>query len=135
MNYKNTIEHKLYIICLSLLPLLILLAFFLANNGISYLPPLFRTCVLLKTTGLSCPGCGITRAAISFINGNLIESLTYHPLISYFVFLYFAFLLSHTAAKITKYRYFTGMRFRNLYWILALALIAIVCILKNTIYR
>ena len=50
-------------------------------------------CFLASTTGLPCPGCGITRAFSSLITGNLRDSLWHHPLLipaMIIVALYFA---------------------------------------------
>ncbi|MBR2187697.1 MAG: DUF2752 domain-containing protein [Lachnospiraceae bacterium] len=37
-------------------------------------------CPLLKYTGFSCPGCGLTRAWRCFLTGNLKQALYWHPL-------------------------------------------------------
>ncbi|HEV8297612.1 MAG TPA: DUF2752 domain-containing protein [Acidimicrobiales bacterium] len=41
-------------------------------------PPL---CPLRACTGVSCPGCGLTRAAGSIVRGRWHEAMTLHPLI------------------------------------------------------
>ncbi len=41
------------------------------------LPPL---CVLRQTTGLPCPGCGLSRSVVAAAHGNWSESFTYHRL-------------------------------------------------------
>lgn len=44
---------------------------------------LFRfdiTCPIKAMTGLSCPGCGMTRAWLSLLQGDLSTALAYHPL-------------------------------------------------------
>lgn len=37
-------------------------------------------CPFKVTTGLPCPGCGLTRSAVAFLDGDLPTSLFYHPL-------------------------------------------------------
>lgn len=37
-------------------------------------------CIFKKLTGLSCPGCGMTRAWLSFLKGDIKMALYYHPL-------------------------------------------------------
>jgi len=37
-------------------------------------------CPFKLTTGLPCPGCGITRASAAFLHGDVAASLYYHPL-------------------------------------------------------
>lgn len=48
---------------------------------LSYLPP----CLLHATTGLYCPGCGGTRAFLALLDGHIIQSMYYHPLVVYAV--------------------------------------------------
>lgn len=37
-------------------------------------------CPFKVATGLPCPGCGITRASVAFLHGDLPTSFYYHPL-------------------------------------------------------
>lgn len=37
-------------------------------------------CPFKLATGLPCPGCGITRAAVAFLHGDVATSFYYHPL-------------------------------------------------------
>jgi hypothetical protein len=64
----------------SLAPLPLLLAFLLPlprNGAIAGLPPV---CMFHLTTGLPCPGCGLTRSVVSCTHGHWSEAFTYHPL-------------------------------------------------------
>jgi len=36
-------------------------------------------CLFHRLTGLSCPGCGLTRATALLVRGRLVESLALHP--------------------------------------------------------
>lgn len=38
------------------------------------------SCPIKAITGVSCAGCGMTRAFISILKGNINEALMYHPL-------------------------------------------------------
>ncbi|HEY4607407.1 MAG TPA: DUF2752 domain-containing protein, partial [Acidimicrobiia bacterium] len=37
-------------------------------------------CPFALVTGVACPGCGLTRAVWSLVNGDLTTSIDYHPL-------------------------------------------------------
>lgn len=37
-------------------------------------------CLIRLFTGFSCPGCGISRAWISILQGNFVDAFYYHPL-------------------------------------------------------
>jgi hypothetical protein len=37
-------------------------------------------CPFKVATGLPCPGCGITRASVAFLHGDITTSFFYHPL-------------------------------------------------------
>lgn len=40
-----------------------------------------QLCVLRLFTGIPCPGCGLTRAAVAMMQGEVTESLKMHPLL------------------------------------------------------
>lgn len=40
-------------------------------------------CMFHKFTGLYCPGCGGTRSLHFLLNGDIIRSLLYHPILVY----------------------------------------------------
>jgi hypothetical protein len=37
-------------------------------------------CPFEYVTGIPCPGCGLTRAYVAFIRGNIVGAVRYHPL-------------------------------------------------------
>jgi len=39
------------------------------------------TCLIKKTTGISCPGCGMTRALLALVRLDVSAALYYHPLV------------------------------------------------------
>ncbi len=51
-------------------------------------------CPLFVTTGLYCPGCGITRATHSLLNGRIGEALGYNLLLPVFIILACAAMLN-----------------------------------------
>lgn len=48
---------------------------------------LIRECQFFKLTGFYCPWCGGTRALKALFEKNIMESLYYHPIVIYIVFL------------------------------------------------
>lgn len=65
-------------------------------------------CPIHKFTGIECPGCGMQRAIIELLKGNLWESILYYPALLPLT-LMFIFLAVHlifdlkNGAKILKY--------------------------------
>ena len=44
---------------------------------------LLHPCFFYQYTGLYCPGCGGTRAVLALLQGHVLQSLWYHPLVLY----------------------------------------------------
>ncbi len=60
----------------------------------------FPPCPFKTVTGLSCPGCGMTRAVYALYDGNISESLRQNPGIVYFLALFLIIDLSYLIAFI-----------------------------------
>ncbi|MBN2756442.1 MAG: DUF2752 domain-containing protein [Bacteroidales bacterium] len=78
---------------------------------IKWLESNMGTCPYNYYFGIDCPGCGMQRAAIELIKGNVLESLQLYPAliptIVMFVFLIFhIFLKFKDGATILKYLFF-----------------------------
>lgn len=91
-------------------------------------------CVLLRLTGLYCPGCGGTRAFLLLLQGRFLASVYYHPVVFYGAVVAIWYLISHTIEYISKGRWAIGMRYRDIYLYAALVLILINWIVKNLFY-
>ncbi len=57
------------------------------------------TCPIKQWTGISCPGCGMTRAWLSVLHGDFFAAFSYHPLFWFPLALLPAPLLRHTARQ------------------------------------
>ncbi len=79
-----------------------------------------------------CPGCGGTRALLALMEGDILLSIWYHPLIMYCVALYVIYMITHTLEKL-HVPHVRGMRFRVLYLYGALALLVVNCVIKNVL--
>lgn len=87
-------------------------------------------CIFRKNWGIYCPGCGGTRAVIAFLHGHFLESLRYHPVVMYTVFLFGWFMLSHTLVKL-HVPFVRGMKFRIWHMYGAVVVIGVNCIFRN----
>ena len=87
-------------------------------------------CVLYYFLGIYCPGCGGTRAVEALLDGEILQSLWYHPLVLYSVILFVGFMLTHTLERF-RVRGIHGWRFHSWYLYGAIAILCINFILKN----
>lgn len=49
------------------------------NNFINYLENHQGSCLIKSVTGHECPGCGLQRAFVELLKGNVAESISIHP--------------------------------------------------------
>ena len=80
-------RRRLVLVRVSLIVLgLGLLAF--ALTLVSEYPPtdesFYPKCTLHRTTGLHCPGCGLTRSVFSLIHGRVAQAFAYNPFMALF---------------------------------------------------
>ena len=76
MNH-NSSKNKILGIIGAFLSLIIPFFIKILNEG-EALETKQSLCPFKMLTGFPCPGCGITKSIISFYEGNILESLTYH---------------------------------------------------------
>ena len=68
------------------------------SNIVDWLEKFQLPCMHKFITGIDCPGCGMQRAIIALLRGNLVESIKmYPPLIPITIML--VFLWAHTVFK------------------------------------
>ena len=61
-------------------------------------------CVFAKTTGLPCPGCGMTRAIAALLHGKWKEALRFHPMSPAFLVLGIMLVVSAVLDKTRRVR-------------------------------
>ncbi|MFP3156298.1 DUF2752 domain-containing protein [Lachnospiraceae bacterium ZAX-1] len=88
-------------------------------------------CLLHFLTGYYCPGCGGTRAVKAFLEADFIASAVYHPFVMYSVIIGGGFMASHTIEKISRNKIKIGLKYRDIYLWIALAIVAVNFIVKN----
>ncbi len=55
-----------------------IVGFGIVHLGSNLLGVTFWSCPILSTTGMPCPGCGLTHATMQLLHGDLIDSLKTH---------------------------------------------------------
>lgn len=123
-------EKELYQAGLILLLVFFILTAVWQSFGIHMkLPP----CLFHKWTGFYCPGCGGTRAVRELLQGHLIISFFYHPVVVYGVALYVWFMISHTVEYVSKGKFRIGMPYTDKYLYIAAGIILLQWVLKNVV--
>lgn len=123
-------EKTLYWIGIAILFVTIILVILVKVLDI-HLSEFLPGCLLLRFTGFYCPGCGGTRAVAALFQGRFVRSFFYHPLVMYVAAVGGWYLISHTIELISKGKYSIGMRYRDIYLYVAVALILLNWIVKN----
>lgn len=90
-------------------------------------------CMIHQLTGYYCPGCGGTRATYALLQGKIITSFYYHPIVVYAVAVGGWFMLSQTIERLSKGKICIGMHYRDLYLWLALVIAVLNCLVKNLV--
>lgn len=137
-------ERIIYILGLILLGGFLLL-FILYHTGLFNPAETLPGCSFLWITGHYCPGCGGTRSVMALIQGHILDSFRYHPVVLYAGIWYLFFLGSHTIAlyrikqKSPDNRrllsHIHGMKFRVCYVYIGLAILLLQWIAKNILNR
>ena len=129
---KKTMEDQLYTAGMLFLPVLLVAGVFLHFSPVD-LTDIVPGCLLYRLTGLYCPGCGATRALSAFLHGHPIRSFLYHPVVDYVAALYLWFLLSQTIERISHGRIAIGMKYRDRYLWIVLAVLILHCLIRNVL--
>ena len=73
----------------------------------------FLPCPFHTITGLSCPGCGMTRAVYALYDGNIEESLLQNPSIIYFLAIFIIYEKKKASWIVLQQFYYNGLAYRN----------------------
>ncbi len=92
---------------------------------------LLLPCLVQRTLGIYCPGCGGTRAVAAFLRGDFLTSFICHPLVLYTAATGGWFLFSQTIERISMHRLRIGMKYRDGYVWAALIIVIGNFIIKN----
>lgn len=114
------------IILLVLVLFLSIIHFYQVNYQFFLLP-----CLFYKITGLYCPGCGGTRSVQALLNGHLVSSIRYNPIVLYGVFIYLWYMISNTIEHVSMHKIKIGMKYRDIYLWVGLAILILFCFIRN----
>lgn len=133
---EHTAEKKSYRLCQISWCLIVLAAMAwtgLQRAGIPVkrLPGLMPPCVCRSFLGLYCPGCGGTRAVMELLDGHILRSLWYHPIVFYTAGLYGWYLISNTIEWLSGNRCAIGSRYHRWYGLGAVVLVTANCLFHN----
>lgn len=100
------------------------------DSILEYMPP----CILHHFTGLYCPGCGGTRAALALLHGQLLKSLYYHPLVLYAAVCFAWYLLKQGVKALSGGKIDIPMPNSNILVSIAAVIVIVNCIVRNILY-
>ena len=87
-------------------------------------------CLFHLVTGLYCPGCGGTRAVKYLLNGRLLESLFYNPVVLYGAVVLGAEAFTWILSKILKKPKVYLARY-TMFLLIGLVILGVNCLFKN----
>lgn len=88
-------------------------------------------CLIYKLTGVYCPACGGTRAVMSLLDGRVMESLFYHPVVLYAALLWIAYIGINTMILLWTHGREKMVHITRKYVLVGLLLLLINFIMKN----
>ena len=91
----------------------------------------FVPCLFHMITGSYCPGCGGTRAVTALLNGHLLQSFVFHPLVLYTAVIGGWFMLTQTIERISAGKCRIGLHYRNRYVWIAAGILVVNFLVKN----
>lgn len=129
MRKKKTLDDILYVILWIITIAAALAAAVISYKGISF-PGENTPCMIRVLTGLYCPGCGGTRAFFLLFSGHMRQALLHHPAVVYVAAFCFLYLLLNTIKYVSRGK-FNGLRYRNLYCYIGIAILIVNVVWKN----
>lgn len=125
----DTVLYQL--ICIFTLPALALMGWYVWAT-LHIIPEEIAGCVMLRATGLYCPGCGGTRSVVALLRGNLVQSVLYHPAVIYGVVLFLLYFISQTLMRLSKGKV-KGLSMKPIYLYILLGIILVNFIIRNVL--
>lgn len=86
-------------------------------------------CIFYLNFGFYCPACGMTRAFLSLLSGDILKSIYYNPTVIYILGYISIFMITNTICKIFKKE--TIIKYSNFYLYLGIFIMMINFIIRN----
>lgn len=96
MKLKTYNDYAVLSIIIAVFIICILIAIYMLN------PFQIPICFFISKLGIYCPACGATRAFLSLLNFDILESIYYNPIVVYSVISIFIYLILYFIFKITN---------------------------------
>ena len=134
MNRRWSFDDKLYLLGVFVIPIGIIgfWIYYSVFGPDALLSSRFSGCIIHSMTGYYCPGCGGTRAVVALLNGQIIQSFCYHPLVLYGVCVYLLYMVTHTLERL-HFKNVKGLRFHPEFFYVAIGIIMLNFIIKNAV--
>ena len=130
--WNRDTDQVLYsVICILVVPALLMAGWYLWMTAY-VIPKQIQGCMMLRVTGLYCPGCGGTRAVFALLSGDVIKSVAYHPAVLYGAVLFVVYFGSQTLMRLTKGKV-KGLAMKPLYLYILLGIICVNFIIRNVL--
>jgi len=98
--------------------------FFILGDG--------NLCYLKSTIGLPCPGCGLTRAYLSLLNGNFKKAFHFHPL--FFIPLIVVVIVLLNFQPFLEFAIIKKIYLNKIFWICIVVLFVILYIIRMILF-
>ena len=87
------------------------------------------TCLFKQVTGIYCPACGMTRAFITLLEGNILKSLYYNPTVIYILGYVSIYMIINTICKMFSKEMI--IKYSNFYLYLGIFIMMLNFIIRN----
>ena len=96
MKLKTYNDYAVLSIIIAVFIICILIAIYILN------PFQIPICFFISKLGIYCPACGATRAFLSLLNFDILESIYYNPIVVYSVISIFIYLILYFVFKLNN---------------------------------